>query len=31
VLNIAEDAGFDLLLLDVHMPELSGFRVVQAI
>ena len=30
-LNFAQDAGFDLLLLDVHMPELDGFQVVQAI
>ena len=30
-LNFAQNAGFDLLLLDVHMPELDGFQVVQAI
>jgi PAS domain S-box-containing protein len=30
-LNLAEEGGFDLLLLDVHMPELDGFQVVQAI
>jgi two-component system, sensor histidine kinase and response regulator len=30
-LNFAQVAGFDLLLLDVHMPELDGFQVVQAI
>jgi two-component system sensor histidine kinase/response regulator len=30
-LNIAKDAGFDLLPLDVHMPEPNGSRVVQAI
>ena len=31
VLALAEQGGFDLLLLDVHMPELDGFQVVQAI
>jgi CheY-like chemotaxis protein len=30
-LSLAEDGGFDLLLLDVHMPELDGFQVVQAV
>ena len=30
-LALAEQGGFDLLLLDVHMPELDGFQVVQAI
>jgi CheY-like chemotaxis protein len=30
-LNLVEDGAFDLLLLDVHMPELDGFQVVQAI
>jgi CheY-like chemotaxis protein len=30
-LAVAEEGGFDLLLLDVHMPELDGFQVVQAI
>ena len=30
-LRLAEEGGFDLLLLDVHMPELDGFQVVQAI
>ena len=30
-LALAEEGGFDLLLLDVHMPELDGFQVVQAI
>jgi PAS domain S-box-containing protein len=27
----AEIGGFDLLFLDIHMPELDGFQVVQAI
>jgi PAS domain S-box-containing protein len=27
----AEEEDFDLLFLDVHMPELDGFQVVQAI
>jgi PAS domain S-box-containing protein len=31
VLALAEQGGFDLLLLDVHMPELDGFHVVRAI
>jgi CheY-like chemotaxis protein/HPt (histidine-containing phosphotransfer) domain-containing protein len=31
VLTLAERRGFDLLLLDVHMPELDGLQVVQAI
>jgi PAS domain S-box-containing protein len=30
-LALAEEGDFDLLLLDVHMPELDGFQVVQAI
>ena len=30
-LALAEEGAFDLLLLDVHMPELDGFQVVQAI
>src|SRR4029077_11511856 len=28
-LALAQEGGFDLLLLDVHMPELDGFQVVQ--
>jgi two-component system, sensor histidine kinase and response regulator len=31
VLTLAAQGGFDLLLLDVHMPELDGFQVVQAV
>src|SRR3989442_12558299 len=31
VLTLAEQEGFDLLLLDVHMPEMDGFQVVQAV
>jgi CheY-like chemotaxis protein len=30
-LSLAEEGGFDLLLLDVHMPELDGFQVIKAI
>jgi PAS domain S-box-containing protein len=30
-LSLAKEGSFDLLLLDVHMPELDGFQVVQAI
>ena len=28
---MVEQGGFDLLLLDVHMPEMDGFQVVEAI
>jgi CheY-like chemotaxis protein len=30
-LSLAAEGAFDLLLLDVHMPELDGFQVVQAV
>jgi PAS domain S-box-containing protein len=30
-LALAAEGGFDLLLLDVHMPELDGFQVAQAV
>jgi signal transduction histidine kinase/CheY-like chemotaxis protein len=30
-LTLAEQGDFDLLLLDIHMPELDGFGVVRAI
>jgi CheY-like chemotaxis protein/HPt (histidine-containing phosphotransfer) domain-containing protein len=30
-LTLTRQAAFDLLLLDVHMPELDGFEVVRAI
>ena len=30
-LSLAGEGSFDLLLLDMHMPELDGFQVVQAI
>jgi PAS domain S-box-containing protein len=30
-LALAEEGGFDVLLLDLHMPGLDGFRVVAAI
>jgi CheY-like chemotaxis protein len=30
-LSLANEEVFDLLLLDIHMPQLDGFQVVQAI
>ncbi|HEV3256741.1 MAG TPA: response regulator, partial [Gemmataceae bacterium] len=30
-LSLAEEGVFDLLLLDVHMPELDGFQVARAV
>jgi PAS domain S-box-containing protein len=30
-LSLAAAGGFDLLLLDVHMPELDGFQVVRSV
>ena len=30
-LNLVRELAFDLLLLDLHMPELDGFQVVRAI
>src|SRR5207302_1846010 len=30
-LGRAEEGAFDLLLLDVHMPELDGFQVIRAV
>jgi CheY-like chemotaxis protein len=30
-LSLVDTGAFDLLLLDVHMPELDGFQVIQAI
>jgi CheY-like chemotaxis protein len=30
-LRLADEGGFDLMLLDLHMPELDGFQVVQAV
>jgi PAS domain S-box-containing protein len=30
-LDMSEGGGFDLLLLDIHMPEMDGFQVVRAL
>jgi PAS domain S-box-containing protein len=30
-LSLAEGGAFDLMLLDVHMPELDGFQVIRAV
>src|SRR5439155_18752938 len=30
-LSLAEEEAFDLLLLDVHMPELDGFQVARGV
>src|SRR5262249_22220579 len=30
-LALLEEGGFDLLLLDVHMPEMDGFQVIRAL
>jgi PAS domain S-box-containing protein len=30
-LRLAQEGGFDLLLLDVHMPELDGFQVARGV
>jgi two-component system, sensor histidine kinase and response regulator len=30
-LNLIREGGFDLVLLDLHMPELDGFQVIRAV
>jgi len=30
-LSLVEEGAFDLMLLDIHMPQLDGFQVVQAV